>query len=323
MPIGSGLSSQFGFAPEVTYGTFVTPSRFLEFNSEKLALTVEKLRTRGINDRYQRSTRVRTYVKDGKGTVELDIQNKGFGLLFKQALGGATIAQVGTTAEWKQTFTPDPSGLAGTMATVQIGRPDVGGTVRPFNYLGGKITEWEFGAALDENVKLTTTWDFKGGENTSALAVQSLPVDSTPLSFIDGSLTIDAAAVSVQRASVKGVNSLDTDRRFYGTTKKEPIANGEMEITGQLEMEFEDLTQYNKFVAGTQSALVLTYAYGQIPTTANPFKLVVTIPVIEYTGETPQVGSSAVLKQALPFKALYNGTNPLITIDYHSSDTAY
>lgn len=323
MPIGSGLSSQFGFAPEVTYGTFVTPTRFLEFTSEKLALTVEKLRTRGINDRYQRSTRVRTYIKDGKGTVELDVQNKGFGLLMKQMLGGAAIAQVGTTAEWKQTFTPDANGLAGTMATVQIGRPDVGGTVRPFNYLGGKVTEWEFGAALDENVKLSTTWDFKGGENTSALAVQSLPSGSTPLSFIDGALTIDAAVTSIQGASVKGANALDVDRRFYGATKKQPIANGEMEITGQIDMEFEDLAQYNKFIAGTPSALVLTYAYGTIPTTANPFKLVVTIPVVEYTGDTPQVGSSEVLKQSLPFKALYDGTNPLITIDYHSSDTAF
>ena len=323
MPNGTGLSSQLGIAPEVTWGTFVAPTRFYEFNDESLKLDVQKLRTRSLGDRYQRSSRVRTYVKGGGGDFTVDVMNIGPGLLYKAMLGAVVSAQVGSTPEWAHTFTPDPAGMLGQSWTVQVGRPTVAGVVVPMNYVGGKVVSWELTGDLDKNLALKLTWDFAPtNDDTSALAVQSLPAASVPLSFIDAVVTIDGVATSIKKFSIAGNNNLNTNRRFLSNTKKEALPAGELAITGTLDKEWEDHTRYDDFVAGTQAALVVTYAYGEIATTGNPFKLVVTCPAIEYTDDGPMVKNSDVLDEPLQFKALYNGTDPIVTLDFHTSDTA-
>lgn len=325
MAIGSGLGSQFGMVAEVTYGTAVVVTRFLEIQEESLKNDVQYLFSRGTKDLVTRSSRYRAYSKGCGGGVKFEVMNKGFGLLFKQLFGGSTIAQVGVTTEWVQTFTPDlAAGKTGVMATMQVGRPSVDGTVRAFTYKGVKSLEFEFSSELDGPLLLDVTVDAQSEDTAIALAAASYPTDPASFIFIDGALTIDAVAAYVKAAKVKGKWSLDTDRRFLGaiTTKKEPIANGELEITGELTLEFESLVEYNKFVNGTLSALVLTWSFGTITGAATPYKLTMTLPKVVYTGETPVVGSSEVLMLTLPFKALYDGTNPAWTLEYRSSDTA-
>lgn len=325
MAIGSGLGSQFGFVAEVTYGTAVTVTRFLEIQKESVKNDIAKIYSRGTKDLLVRSSRSRTYSKGCGGTIDFEVMNKGFGLLFQHCFGTGAAAQVGATDEWDHTFTPDlTNGKFGRMATMQFGRPSVDGTVQPFTYRGCKITEFEFTSELDGPLMLSVTVDAQSETTGTALASASYPSNPQSFIFIDGSLTIDASAASVKSVKIGGKWSLDTDRRFLGavTTKKEPIANGELEIAGELELEFASLTEYAKFVAGTQSALVLTWAFGEIASTGEPYQLVMTLPVIEYTGETPNVESSEVLIQKLPFKALYNGTDAAWTLLYSTSDTA-
>lgn len=439
--IGSGLSAQLGFAPETTYGTFATPTRFLEISKEQLKAEVLKMRTRAITDRYQRASRIRTAVKAAAGTIDLDLMNVGHGLLLKYLIGQVSTApagangvaapsaapvptaQAGTTsytAGWYgvaytyknaggqettaspvatvqltagqqisvaaltplptnaasvnyyltasqassaaaltatlgfvvngtgttqvltaagnatqppatngtgggafiHTITPDAAAMTGLSATVQVGRPDITGTVNPFNYLGGKVTDWKLSCELDKNLALQTTWDFKTAETTDALAVATLPASSVPLSFIDGTVTYGGTARNIRKLEIGSKNALNVNRRYLGNAKHEPIANGEWDLTGTLEMEFEGVSDYNAFIAGTQAQLVVTFAYGTIPGGSGlPYQLQITCPLIEYTGETPMVESSDVLKQPLPFKALYNGTNPAITVTYQTSDS--
>lgn len=325
MVIGSGLSGQFGMIAEVTYGTFVAPTRFLEFVSEEIKNNPGFIYTRSVGDQFQRSTRARTFSKGAAGKIDFEVQNKGFGLLLQHALGSGSAAQVGGTTEYKHTLTPDATtGGTGLMATVQIGRPDVGATVRSFSYVGGKIVEWTLKSELDKALMLSTTWDFQAEDVGQTLATQSLPSGCTPLIFIDASMTIDAGAVSVKALEITGKKALEIDRRFHGaiTTKAQPIANGEYEVTGILTLEFSSLTEYNKFIAGTLSKLVATWSYGTITGAANPYKLVLTIETLQYTGETPTVTDSGVILQSLPFKAVYDGTNALIKAEYHTSDAA-
>lgn len=325
MAIGSGLSSQFGFVEESTYGTAVTVTRFLEIQKESIKNDVGKWFSRGTKDVVLRSSRTRTYSKGANGDIEFEVMNKGFGKLFKQCFGVGAVAQVGSTTEYTHTFTPDiAAGKAGIMATMQVGRPSVDGTVQPFTYKGCKITEFEITSELDGPLMLKITVDAQSETTGTALASASYPTDPASFIFIDGALTVDTVAAYIKSIKLNCKWSLDTERRFLGaiTTKKQPIANGEFEVTGELGMEFEGLTEYAKFVAGTPSALVLTWSFGTITGASNPYKIVITIPVVEYTGETPTVESSEVLMQNLPFKALYNGTDAIVTLEYSTSDTA-
>jgi hypothetical protein len=86
--------------------------------------------------------------------------------------------------------------------------------------------------------------------------------------------------------------------------------------------EFEGLDQYNDWIAGTPAALTATWEYGDTGD-GQPFALEITIPHVIYTGETPQANGSEITLQNLPFKALDNGTDPVVTMVYSSTDTAY
>jgi hypothetical protein len=111
------------------------------------------------------------------------------------------------------------------------------------------------------------------------------------------------------------------ERICLGNTKREPVANGEEAITGAILREFEGTAQYDAWIAGTPAELVATWAYDEIGATGEPFQLIVTIPVIEYDGEMPQANGSEMVMQNLPFKALSNGTDPIIELVYATSDT--
>jgi len=47
MAIRSGLGAQLGFAAESTYGTYVAPTRFLEFTTEGLDISQEPIASQG------------------------------------------------------------------------------------------------------------------------------------------------------------------------------------------------------------------------------------------------------------------------------------
>lgn len=322
MAIPSGLSSQIGVVGESVYGTFVTPTRFLEFLSESLTVDKQVLESRSIGSMFLKSGRARHYIKGGGGQIEIPFMNKGMGLLLKHALGGAAIAQVGATAQWLQTFTPAADGGAGDFLTVQKGLADTGGTVRPFNYVGSKVTVWELHQVIDANLLLRLTFDAKSVQTAGALATASYPADLTPLSFIDATLTIDDVAVCVREFTVTGTRAMNVDRRCLGNTKREPVANGEFTITGTILREFEGTEQYDAWIAGTPAALEVTYEYGDTGD-GEPFGLTITIPEVFYTGETPKANGSDITMQNLPFKALDNGTDPVITLLYSSTDVAY
>lgn len=319
MAIPSGLSNQLGYAQESTYGTVVTVTRFLEFLSESLAVDKQVLRSRSIGDQFQRSGRTRHYIRGAGGQIEIPFMNQGMGLLLKHALGAVATAQVGATDEYEHTFTPAADGGAGDFLTVQKGLADNTGTVRPFNFLGGKILTWELVQELDANLLFRLGFDFKTAQTSTGLASASYPADLVPLSFIDASLTVDGVAVCVRSLSVGGNRALDVDRRCLGNTKREPVANGENEITGSILREFEGTAQYDAWIAGTPAKLVGLWEYGDTGD-GEPFALEITLEEVEYTGEMPQANGSEIVMQNLPFKALYNGTDPIIEIIYSTTD---
>lgn len=312
MPIGSGLSSQVGLAQEVSYAAFVAPSRFLEFLTEGIAPDRPALETRGLGDQFVRTTRRRAYIKSFGGQIEVDFMASGMGILLKNMLG--TIVTAGT-GPYTHTATPDGVGLQGLSLTVQVGKPQTNGVVVPFNYTGGKIHAWTLNQQMDQNLKLTLTFDFSNiNDVASALAVASYPAANAPLAFLDAAVTLDGVSSNLRTVQVTGTRAMAMDRRYLGNQNLQPIANGEFAVTGQLDKEFEDMTVYNKFISGAVAALVMTHTNGASILTT-------TIPAIEYTGANPAIAGSDIVRQTIPFKALLTPGSPLITMAYQTTDT--
>lgn len=323
MALPTGVAAQLGIKAESTYGTAVTVDRFYELESESIRTDVVTVRGNHLGTgRFRRSDRRKQVIRGARGPIDMIVMNKGFGLWFQHALGQNTIT--GDQDAKTHTCIPDTAAKSGKSLTVQVGRPDVGGTVRPFTFEGGKILEWELRCDLDGALHFVPTLDFETVATGTALASASYPSGMEYFIFSEAALTLDGSAVSASNFSMRYNDSLNAERRFLGNVKKEPLAGGIAEVTGAFQCEFEDLTRFNSWVAGDiEGALVVTYELAtDIGETSTPYSLTVTIPALAYTGEEPNVGGPETVMQNVPFEALYNGSDPIVTLEYVTSDTA-
>lgn len=326
MTIRSGLAAQIGFAAESTFGTRVVPTRFLEFVDESISFDIGRMEGKGLRAgrRVTRSDRWAASKKSAGGSVSFEVHNKGFGLLFKHALGAVAITTPsgGTNSRDHTHTVADPFGLA---LTCQVGRPDIGGTVRPFDYLGCKVVGWELSNSVDDLLMLSLDLDARDEDTGQSLAAASYPASTKLLHWVGGSFTIAAATYELTSVSFKGESGEKTDRYFIGATspqlKKEPIAADELLITAEVESEFIDMTAYNRYRDGATAQIVGKWE-GDIIEGALKYHVEVTIPVARTDGETPNVGGPDIVPQKLSFKALDDGTNSPITIVYRTTDTA-
>jgi hypothetical protein len=133
-----------------------------------------------------------------------------------------------------------------------------------------------------------------------ALATASYVSGLKPFAYHQGAVTIAGSAVSVKKLTVKGKNGIDTDRRFLGSRyRKVPLEAGLHEITGTLDLEWENRTQYDRFIAEGTYACVATFTHVAGETLTLTMN-------IRHDGETPVVKDRGIVPYSLSFKC--NGT---------------
>lgn len=322
MAVAGGLGSQFGMKAQVDYDTEIVVDRFFEFNSEGIVPDNGRVYSMGLGRGLTaRSDRVKAFTRGYAGPVVMDVLNKNFGLIFQHMLGQNTVT--GASANKTHTCVVDAAAKVGKYATVQVVRPGSDNADRMFTYTGGKIPSWELACEVDQILKLTTDWDFKSADVNTSKASASYVATQEPFIFLEGAITVGGTVYPAKSFTLRGDSKLATDRRFVGGLKKEPLANDFTDISGSLSGEFVDLTYYNSALAGTQAALVITFTLATvIPTTAVAYSLTATLPLVEFLEAKPTVGGPGLIMEELPFKALNNGSDPIISLVYVTSDTA-
>lgn len=314
MPLASGLAGQLGLGEESTYGTYIAPTRFLEFNNENLNYERERIESGGIRAGRRILHRWAQGVQRVQGRIVMEAAPQGNALLWKHILGAVSTA--GTNP---YTHTLTPGDLSGKSLTMQVGRPDIAGVVRSFSYLGCKIASAELACALNQWAMLTLNVYGAHEDTSQTLATASYPAGYTPFVFTQGSIQIAAAAYDVQEFSMTIDNGLAINRHFIRSTTperpKEPLEAQRRAITGTITSDFIDLTAYNRFVNGTEAALVFTLNAGasaQLTATLN----------VRFDGETPDIGGAELVGQSLPWKAV-SGTSDAaaITVAIVNADT--
>ena len=293
MAIPSGLSAQFGIKTESTWGTPVTVDTFIPLVSESMQQTITRLDSQGI----RAGRRVGGVWKAGAitcaGDLTLELSNKPTACLMNHMFGGVSTAGSGT---YTHTFTPGD--LSARSFTAQIGVPDISGAVRTKTYAGCKITSWEISCAAGEIAQLTCSVSAKSEATNVALAAASYLTGISPFVFTEGSLSIAGSAVATVKAmNLTGDNVLAADRHFIGSAAvAEQLEAGLRTYSGSLTAEFESLTAYARYAAGTEAALVMAFNNGTdtLTITSN----------VRFDGTTPVVAGSAIVEQPLPFVCL-------------------
>ncbi len=324
--------------PGTGYGDPVTVTRGLEVLNEGLELSIDRIESNAIraNNRAQRTDRWAAGRRQAGGPVEFELWSKGQSMLWGQCLGIDPVITTpsGATNTRDHTFNVTNNDNFNRSFVAQKGVPDVNGVVNPYTYVGGKIVEWELSMENDGLGTLKVTTDFQDERQNIALAVVNYPTTVELLYFTGGQITIGGANVDLTKITLNGKMTYKDDRFMLrasttaggASLKKEPIANGPIEITGTVEGELESLALYNRYVNGTLAPLVITFQGSIIEAgggaTVNPrYGLTITLPNTRFDGDTAKVNDMDVVGQELPIKALYDGSSNLMTAVYRTTDT--
>jgi hypothetical protein len=320
--MGTGLDGQVGFAEESVYGTPVVVSRFFEFLSESMKNDIERIESQGLRSgsRVQRSGRWTAGKASVEGDIEFELANKGFGVLLKHMFGSViTTTPGGGTLTRDHTFTPGD--LTALSLTTQVGLPPVSGAVLPMTYHGCKVSEWGISAAVDEipKLKLSLLGEFE--DQAIALATPTYPALLKAMPATGITLSMAGTGLCVREVTLGCKHGLADDRWCLGTTqRKNPLEVGLREYGGEFLCEFEDLTQYNRFVNGTEAALVITMQ-GDVIEGALRYSLIFTCNV-RVDGETPAIEGPELLTMSVPFRCINTGASDgtAITAVYRTTD---
>lgn len=327
MAIGSGLGAQLGIAAESTYGTFVAPTKFLEFTKESLALKKTTAQSTGIASGRLMALSSRRVVtrKEVSGSIDLEVTNKGQGLLLQALMGtSVTPVQQGVTTAYLQTHTL--ADTAGKSLTIQKGVPLTTGTVTDKTFLGCKVISGEFSCEVGGMLTATYEFDGKDCDEGQTLAVASYsnmsPFHFGQMAAKAGTYGTETALDGIRKVSVKVERPQDTER-FYANQsalKKEPITNDLVRITGTLETDYVATTLDDLHTSDAATSFVWEFVGANIASTYfETFRI--TLPAIRLDEGPPVVDGYGVIKPTFSFTALYDGTN-LPKIEYISTDTA-
>jgi hypothetical protein len=329
MGVGSGIGGQFGFAAETVYGTPVTPAKFLPVGKAEFKYVKGIAQGSGIVAGLlidSASQRVRT-TSAATGSVDLELQSAGFGLLL-QALMGTSVTPVvqGASAAYLQTHTlADP---VGKFLTMQVGVPDTTGTVRPYTATGCKVTEADFSFDISSTAPVASSWtiDAMNLVESTPLAAASYvsgvrPFVGTDVTIKVGAFGSEAAVSGVKKVDVKIPRPLKTDRFYFGANgvKAEPLTNARAQISGTINADFVDKTVWaDRFASDAGFSLVIE-AKGALIASTYYQTFRITLPACFLDGDTPTLSSEDVVNGNFPFSVRYDGAN-LPKIEYVSTD---
>ena len=305
-----GSNSTVGFGEETVWASGTTSiSKFIPFISESLKLERNIVATDAI-----RGSAARSIWREGSertaGELNVEVQpTDEMGTLLKHSLGRVvTVGPSGTDNYYVHHIYPSGSLPAGL-------KFEVDRDSKYFRYKGCKVNELTLECSVNE--PLTATFSFLGydeiqsSQGTTATSISTL----NPLTFDEGALTIDGTSTEVQGFTLSVANNLKDDKGELGSRYRAAIPrSGFREVTGTLNMEFDDFTNYNKYVDGTEAALALKFTADDKISTSDNYSLWIECPRIVFTGETPVVDGPDVVYHDMPFVAFASDS---VTEDWH------
>lgn len=303
MPIGSTISGQVGFTVETTPGTRIAPTKWVQVNSESISAGRKTLRSNAIGGAGAVLTPHVLLGQEPAGQITTELAAETLGnwlrLCFGAPVTTGPVATVYThTFSWSFN-TPIPT------ATVQVGRPDTGGTVRPFDYIGMMLSTWEMSVKPDEYFMGTFNLAGRRAVTDQTLATPTWPT-LTPWSSLHATLTLLGATECFDALTLRGDNKLDMSPVVCNTNPGERRVRqaGRPFLGGTFDQDFEDLALYTAFQAGTVGAfsLVLNAATTAIVTFTGRVQFV--------EDNSPALsGPEAIVKQSCPFEFVRDGAN--------------
>ena len=304
MAYGQGSDCWIGIGEESTWGTSVSRTKFFQPVSVGMKAEI----TRGYSRTIYSLDPQRSFISRQRalGDIELEFLYSNHLKLLKHALGGSTIAQIGTTAAYKAEFAR--TNTAGAWTQLPAGLSvEVNEGIENYIHDGQKVNQLELRFQPDQLP--SGVFSFVGRKatlNTSASS-PTFGLDADMITPAQCSVFIGTTDWS---AEVKGVtitvgNGLDAERGRMGSNLiKEPVRTQRPDTMVRLDLEYNDTTKalVADFLAGTAKSIMVKALGAAIGTNQQTFMVELPNCVIEDGFPTPS--DTGIIPLTLSLKAL-------------------
>jgi hypothetical protein len=318
--MASAQDSSIGFAPEVTFGTFVAPTRFLEFLDEGLDLNKEIKQGQGlrVGRRVDASGRRVEVARDIGGPVKIEAVSKGLGLWWQFLLGSGTSTLVSGTT-YQQVFT-----LADVMPMISIqrGLPRYDGTVACHSFTGCTAKGFEIDFPTKDLITVNADIDGRNFDTSQAYTSPTYAASPNVFSFAGSTIstgaltaptstTLATAATpiaNIRGGSIKVEHNLVTDDFRAGNAgKKSRQAVGKRSITSKLTVVHDQAFDWVAAINNeTPLSQIWTWTGGALSTGVETLQIV--IPELKAKGSMPHVNGPDLITHDIELDGLDNLT---------------
>lgn len=296
MATGFGSNCWLGFAEESTYGTPVSPTKFIEITEDNIQgkqslISIPTLRSP--------SQAQRTLSKKSvEGSFKCSLGYSGFERLIKHALGTNNTTGPASSI---YTHTCSLSTALPTGLTLHVNRDAAAvGAGSAFQYEGCQITKMTLRSSPETILEgefeiVGENWT---NENVATPTFPTMePIDWTHLI----TCTFSGTTVNAKEIEYTIENNLATDRYKLGQRTRIGLGrNGPRKITMKVVCEFESLSQYQWFLNQTDRSAVVTFSNGQAGAAARVFSINATG---NFQGDDPSVSDSGPIMFTMNFEA--------------------
>ena len=294
MATASNAKTKLGIVKEVVFGTTPATPVFKnqKHSSESLSMTINE-----VLDESKSTSRQYSYTMQGtrsvQGSIEGPLDHDNYSLLLESALFN----------EWDSANTLE---LGDTRQSVSIEKATDNGAY--FLYKGMVVNSFSIessasDAATNISFELLGLSETSGTSSASASPYTSI-VDSLPFTSCGGVLLEGGQPLAqVSSISVNVDNGINPEY-YWGNCDAGDLVTGRAEVTGTLEVFFNDLVLYNKFKNGTATSLQFTLTNGAA---GGNKTFTFTMPNIRYTAsDLPSSSGDESMILSLEFRALYS-----------------
>ena len=322
MPAGKGIEKILAFGDQTSFEIEVpTYTSFLQFLDESLVQTKTAIEPDEVNGEVGRELSL-----EGRRVVGGDISANlrpegGAWFLMKHAFGQVVSSQ------------PDSSGAPSVFQHVFTLTPEVpeygfsskvDRDINVFSYIGMKVQAVSLDYSMDAPFGVSFTLV---GRNEELGGSAPSPVYTVSLPFLDyqGVFTVNGVEQRISAFSLALANALREDDFRSGSRYRAQIErSGKRGVTGSFSRRYIDDVLYNMFVNWADASLVFTFT-GAVIEGGFTYQLIITLPVVRFTGSTPGTGGVDMPPQDVPFTALRDVANAQeeITLILTNTESGY
>jgi hypothetical protein len=301
MSLGFGYQGWVGIGSESVYGTPVTSAKYLEFNTESIAVADDVVEGNSVYSLTKDADNFCQGQKKVGGAIEFDVRVQGFESILNHAFGTVTTVENGTASLHGSTHTYGIADTTPTGLTLEINRD-----VCAFQYHGAKINTLSFKG--DNAGILTASVDFIAEDEGTKVATTPTFSTSKYFNFSQCALTIASGTRNVEGFNVNLNNNLTDDRFMLGGRYiKEPQRAGRVTVDGDVTLEFDGTTDWTTFQSAGTGALVATYTGDLIQGTIYNY-LKITCPYVRFKGVPINIGDTGRIRVTIPFEGYSQGS---------------